>query len=78
MTLVKIYFIFGIAMFLVFLWDHKNFPTTAKRLTKKSNVDPTNFSHIALESRNLAVMTFYVIFLWPLVVFWEITGAKNK
>ena len=78
MSLVKIYFIFGMAMFLVFLWDHRKFPMTAKRVTKKSDVDPTSFSHVALESRNLAVMAFYVIFLWPLVVFWEITGERSK
>ncbi len=78
MFLVEIYFIFGVAMFLVVMWDYGKFPMTAKRLTKKSDVDPTSFSHIVLENRNLIIMTVYAIFLWPLIVFWEITGARNK
>lgn len=78
MSLVEIYFIFGIAMFLVVLWDYRKLPMTAKRLTKQSDADSTSFSHIVSENRNLLVMTFYAIFLWPLVVFWEITGARNK
>lgn len=78
MSLTGIYFILGIAMFVVILWDYRKFPMTAKRLTKQSDKGLTSFAHISLESRNLAVMTFFAIFLWPLVLFWEITGARKK
>lgn len=78
MSLVQIYFIFGIAMLLVVLWDYKKFPITAKRLTKQSDAHPTSFTYIVAEGKNLSVMTFYAFFLWPLVLFWEISGASNK
>lgn len=78
MSLVEIYLIFGFAMFLMVLWDYRKFPMTAKRLTNQSDADLTSFSRIFLESRNLVVMSFYAIFLWPIVVYWELTGAIKK
>jgi hypothetical protein len=43
MYFVKIYFILGLAMFFVVLWDYKYLPKTAKRLVKQPG-DQTGFS----------------------------------
>lgn len=78
MSLIEIYFILGLAMVLVVLWDYKNLPETSKRLTKQSQQKTENFSHIALEIKNWAVMIFFAFFLWPLVVIMELFGKRKK
>ena len=81
MSLTQIYFILGLALFLAVLWDYKILPETARRLTKQPKQPDENapgFSRIALESRNFAIMAVFVFFLWPVAVFWEITGAKKR
>jgi hypothetical protein len=77
MSLTQIYFVLGLAMFLVVLWDYKKLPATAKRLTKQPDENAAGFSRIALDIKNQAIMSLFVFFLWPVAVFWEITGAKN-
>ncbi len=77
MSLVKIYLFIGLAMFLTVLWDYKKLPVTAGRLTKPLNENVAGFSRVVLEIRNLAVMSLFAFFLWPVVVFWEIAGAKK-
>lgn len=77
MSLVQIYFVLGLAMFLAVLWDYRKLPATARRLTRQPGENVTGFSGIVLEIRNLAVMSLFAFFLWPVVVFWEIAGAKN-
>ena len=79
MSLTQIYFILGLALFLAVLWDYKILPETARRLTKPPpDENAAGFSRIALESRNFAIMAVFVFFLWPVAVFWEITGAKKR
>jgi hypothetical protein len=77
MYFVKIYFILGLAMFFVVLWDYKYLPKTAKRLVKQPG-DQTGFSLVALAIRNLMLMTFFAFFLWPLVVLMELSGTRGK
>jgi len=78
MSIVQIYFILGLAMFLAVLWDYRKLPVTTHRLTKQPDENVTGFSGIVLEVRNLAVMSLFAFFLWPVVAFWEIAGAKEK
>ncbi len=77
MYLVEIYFILGLAMFLVAIWDYKYLPNTAKRLVKQPG-DETGFALIALSVRNLSVMAFFSFFLWPIVVVFELSGDGEK
>lgn len=77
MSLVQIYFVLGLAMFLAVLWDYRKLPATARRLTRLPDENVTGFSGVVLEVRNLAVMSLFAFFLWPVVVFWEIAGAKK-
>jgi len=77
MYFVKIYFILGLAMFFVVLWDYKNLPKTAKRLAKQPG-DKTGFSLIVLAVRNLMLMALFTFFLWPLVVLIELSGTSEK
>ena len=78
MSFVKIYFILGLAMLLTVLWDYTKLPATAKRLTKQADENVTGFSAIVLDIRNLAVMSLFAFFLWPVVVFWEVATSKEK
>jgi len=78
MDLIKIYFILGLAMVLVVLWDYKTLPETARRLTKHAQDKKENFSRIAEEIRNWAVMVFFAFFLWPMVLLIELFGRKEK
>lgn len=75
----KTYFILGLAMLLVVLWDYHKLPVTAKRLTKQPppGKPRSQFSRIALDLRNLTVMALFAFFLWPLVVLMELFG-KNR
>lgn len=77
MFLVKMYFILGLAMFLVVLWDYKYLPETAKRLIKQPG-DKTGFSLVVLAIRNLMLMALFAFFLWPVVVIIESSGARKK
>ncbi len=77
MSLVEIYFVLGLAMLLIVLWDYKKLRMTARRLIR-SNENAAGFARIALEIRNLTVMSLFAFFLWPVVLFWEIAGARGK
>jgi len=78
MYFIKIYFILGLAMALVMLWDYKKLPESAKRLTRQPQDKGSQFSRIALEIRNLSVMVLFAFFLWPLVVLMELFGKGEK
>lgn len=77
MLFVKIYFILGLAMFLVALWDYKYLHRTADRLVKKPG-DKTGFALVVLSVRNLMVMTSFAFFLWPAVVVFELSGPGRR
>ncbi len=78
MSLVKLYFIAGLSMFLVVLWDYNKFPATARRLTRNVPGSKSQFSYIALNIRNLTVMALFAFFLWPLVLLMELSGKGGK
>jgi hypothetical protein len=73
-----IYFILGLAMFLVVLWDYKHLPKTTSRITKQAGVNDSGFSLIVLAVRNMMLMALFAFFLWPVVVVMELPGAKEK
>ncbi len=75
---MQIYFILGLAMVIVVLWDYKNLPETAKRLTNQSRDKAGGFSGIAVEIRNWVVMILFAFFLWPLVLLLELTAKRKK
>ena len=77
MYIVKIYFILGLAMSLVVLWDYKHLPRTANRLVKQPGAR-TGFSLVVLAVRNLTLMALFAFFLWPLVVAMELSGTGEK
>ena len=77
MYLVKIYFILGLAMLLVALWDYKYLPKTANLLVKQPG-DRTGFSLIVLSVRNLMLMALFAFFLWPMVIKIELSGTRGK
>jgi hypothetical protein len=77
MYFVKTYFILGLAMLFVVLWDYKYLPRTADRLVKQPG-DRTGFPLIVLSVRNLTLMTLFAFFLWPLVVIMELSGTRGK
>ena len=78
MSLVKIYFFLGLSMLLAVLWDYKKLPATAKRLAKQPDENAAGFATIVLDIRNLAMMSLFAFFLWPVVVFWEVVSSKEK
>ena len=77
MYFVKIYFILGLAMFFVVLWDYEYLPKTASRLVKQPG-DKAGFSAIVLAAQNLMLMALFAFFLWPLVVVLELSGDREK
>jgi hypothetical protein len=77
MNFIGIYFILGLAMFLVAIWDYKLLPRTSNRLVRKPSGE-TGFSLIVLSVRNLTVMAFFSFFLWPIVVVMELSGNGEK
>ena len=77
MYFVKIYFILGLAMFFVALWDYKYLPNTASRMVKPPG-DKSGFALVVLSVRNLMVMALFAFFLWPLVVVLELSGKSEK
>lgn len=83
MSFTKLYFILGLAMLLLVLWDYHKLPATAKRLTKqpppqKTQAERSQFSRIALDLRNLTVMALFAFFLWPLVLLLELFGNRGR
>jgi hypothetical protein len=78
MYFFKIYFILGLAMLFVVLWDFKNVPKTASRLTKQAGENESGFSLITNAIRNLMLMVLFAFFLWPVVVGMELSGGKEK
>ena len=76
MYFIKMYFILGLAMLFVVLWDYKYLPRTAKRLVKPPG-DKSGFSLIVLAVRNLSLMALFALLLWPLIVVLELTGTKD-
>lgn len=77
MYLIKAYFILGLAMCLVVLWDYQCLPGTSGRLVKQPG-DKTGFSLVVLAVRNLTLMALFAFFLWPLVVVFELSGKGKK
>jgi hypothetical protein len=78
MYLVKLYFICGGAMALIVLWDYRKLAHTAARLTKQTPKTGSQFSQIALDTRNMAVMALFAFFLWPVVVYFELLPKGGK
>jgi hypothetical protein len=78
MGFIKIYFILGLAMLLVVLWDYKILPKTAKRLTKPAGENDAGFSLIIRNIRNYLLMALFAFFLWPVVVGIELSGDRTK
>ena len=76
MDMLKIYFIFGLAMALVVLFDYKILPKTANRLTKPAGKGETGFALITNAIRNMLVMAMFALFLWPVVVWMELRKDK--
>lgn len=74
---LKIYFILGLAMCCVVLWDVNMLPITAKRLVKPQG-ERSGFARIVLAVRNLTLMTLFSFFLWPLVVLTELSGRSKR
>ena len=73
----KIYFTLSLAMLFVVLWDQKNVPKTASRLTKQPEDNGSDFSRIASAIRNWTVMLLFALFLWPVVLIMELSGEKK-
>ena len=78
MYLFTIYFILGLAMFLVVLWDYKYLPKTAGILTKQAEKNASSFSLVVLAVRNLLLMALFALFLWPVIVVIELSGEKEE
>jgi len=78
MNILKIYFILGLAMALVVLYDYKILPKTASRLTKPAGEGESGFALITNAIRNMLVMAMIAFFLWPAVVWMELRGVKEK
>ncbi len=78
MFFIQIYFLFGIVMVLVVLWDFKTVPKTASRYTKKVADKESEFSPIVLAIRNLVIMTSVAFFIWPAIIWWEIFENEDK
>ena len=78
MDILKIYFVLGLAMALVVLFDYKILPKTASRLTKPVGEGESGFALITNAIRNLSVMALFAFFLWPVVVWMELRGEKEK
>ena len=77
MDFIKLYFILGLAMLLVVLWDYRFLPKTARRLTKPADENDAGFALITRAIRNYLVMGLFAFFLWPLVVGIELSGDKK-
>ena len=78
MDILKIYFILGLAMALVVIFDYKILPKTASRLTKPAEEGESGFALITNAIRNMLMMALFAFFLWPVVVWMELRGEKEK
>ncbi len=78
MSIVKLYFICGLAMALVALWDYRKLARTAQRLTRQAPASGSQFSKLALDTRNMVVMVLFAFFLWPAVVYLELSGRGGR
>jgi hypothetical protein len=76
MDILKIYFILGLAMALVVLFDYKILPKTASRLAKPAGEGETGFALITNAIRNMLIMALFALFLWPVVVWMELRKEK--
>jgi len=70
--IIEAYFLLGLAMALVVLFDYKYLPKTASRLTKPAKEGETGFALITNAIRNMLVMALFAFFLWPVVVWIEL------
>jgi hypothetical protein len=77
MPIVKLYFLCGLATALVALWDYKKLARTAARLTRQTPKTGSQFSRLALDTRNMAVMVLFAFFLWPAVAYLEVFGKQG-
>jgi L-asparagine transporter-like permease len=78
MYFIKIYFVLALPVVLIVLWDYRKLAVSAKRLTKPPQDKGSQFSRIALETRNWLVMLLFAFFLWPLVVLMELFGKREE
>lgn len=78
MSIVKLYFICGAAMALVVLWDYNKLPATARRFARRTPSSGSQFSKLTLGIRNMVVMAVVAFFLWPMVIYFELTGKGGK
>jgi hypothetical protein len=78
MTPLIAYFGLGLALVLLVLWDYKCLPKTASRLTKPAGDGESGFALITNAIRNMLLMALFAFFLWPVVVWLELRGAKGK
>lgn len=78
MSIVKLYFLCGLAMALIALWDYRKLPRMAERLTRQTPKTGSQFSRIALDTRNMVVMVLFAFFLWPVVVYMELSRKGGK
>ncbi len=78
MSPIGLYFSAGLAMFFVVLWDYTVLSYTAKRFTRPVPEGVSQFARLVLGIRNMGVMALVAFFLWPLVLWLEITGKGEK
>ncbi len=78
MSPIGLYFSAGLAMFFVVLWDYTVLTHTAKRYTRQIPAEASQFAKLVAGIRNLGVMALVAFFLWPLVLWLEITGRVGK
>jgi uncharacterized membrane protein YccC len=78
MSIVKLYFICGLATALIALWDYRKLPRTAERLIRQTPKTGSQFSRIALDTRNMVVMVLFAFFLWPVVAYRELLRKGGK
>ena len=76
MDMLKIYFVLGLAMALVVLFDYKILAKTASRLTKPAGAGESGFALITNAIRNMLVMALFAFLLWPVVVWMELRKEK--
>ena len=78
MFLIQLYFILGLAMLLVVLWDSSHLPKTTSRFVKLQDDQATGFSLITKSIRNLVILGLVAFFIWPWVVWLEVHGNDDK
>ncbi len=78
MSPMALYFSAGLALFFVVMWDYNLLPRTAKRYTRQVPEGASQFARLVAGVRNLGIMALLAFFLWPLVLWLEITGRGGK